>query len=252
MVSIADSVLVVTGGASGIGRSVALEFADEGASVVVTDVDEDGLEEVVDEIDADGGEAISVVGDVADPDSVEVIVDRATEAYGTIDVLCNNAGVFDDFASLEEADEALWDTIVDVNLKSVFLLTKEALPALTDGESEGVVVNVSSVAGKVAGGGGVAYTSSKHGLIGFTRQLSYDYGPEIRANAICPGFIETRMTEDLIEETPDEVDELVQATPARRYADPAEVASVVRFLASDEASFMHGAAVDVDGGWLVD
>ncbi|WP_232833806.1 SDR family NAD(P)-dependent oxidoreductase [Saliphagus sp. LR7] len=252
MVSIADSVVVITGGASGMGRSMAHEFADDGASVVLVDVDEDGLDEVTDEIEANGGEAIGVVGDVSDPDSMENVVERATDEYDTIDVLCNNAGILDDYTPAGEASEDLWDRVIDINLKGVFLLTKEALPILTEGDDEGVVINTASIAGKVAGGGGAAYTSSKHGVIGFTKQLSYDYGPEIRANAVCPGFIETGMTEEMIEETPDEINEIVQSTPAERYADPDEVARVVRFLASDDASFMHGTAVDVDGGWLVD
>lgn len=252
MVSVSESVVVVTGAASGMGRSMALEFAGEGASVVAVDVDEDGVEAVATEIGDDGGEAIGVYGDVTDTESVEAVVDRAVDEYGTIDVLCNNAGVLDDYAPVGETSAELWETVVGVNLTGVFSLTKAALPALTDGEDEGVVLNTASIAGKVAGGGGAAYTSSKHGVIGFTRQLSYDYGPEIRANAICPGFIETGMTEGLIEETPDEVREIVEGTPAGRYAQPEEVARVAVFLASDEASFVHGAAVDVDGGWLVD
>ncbi len=252
MVSVSDSVGVVTGGASGMGRSMALEFADNGASVVAVDVDEDGLDDLTSEILDNGGEAIGIIGDVSDSDSVEAVVERATEEYGTIDVLCNNAGILDDYAPTGETSEDLWDRVLDINLKGVFLFTKAALPPLLEGEDEGVVINTASIAGKVAGGGGAAYTSSKHGVIGFTKQLSHDYGPEIRANAVCPGFIETGMTEALIDETPDEVREIVDGTPAERYARPEEVAQVVTFLASDEASFMHGAAVDVDGGWLVD
>lgn len=252
MVSVADSIVVVTGSASGMGRSMTHEFADNGASVVAVDVDEDGLEEVTSEISDNGGEAIGVVGDVSDHDSVKNIVEQATDEYGTIDVLCNNAGILDDYTPAGETSEELWDRVIDINLKGVFLLTKAALPALTEGDEEGVVINTASVAGKVAGGGGAAYTSSKHGVIGFTKQLSHDYGPDIRANAVCPGFIKTGMTEDMIEETPDEIHDIVQATPAERYADPEEVAQVVTFLASDDASFMHGTAVDVDGGWLVD
>ena len=248
MVILSDSVVVVTGAASGMGRSMAHEFADEGAAVVVVDIDDDGAATVADEIETAGGEAMGVYGDVTDTESVENVVDRAVDEYGTIDVLCNNAGVLDDFTPAGEVTDDLWNGILDVNLTGPFYLTRAALPALQDGSDEGVVINTASVAGKVAGGGGAAYTTSKHGLIGFTKQLAHDYGPEIRANAVCPGAVETGMTEDMIED----LEAMTADTPAGRYADPEEIATVVVFLASDDASFVHGAAVDVDGGWLVD
>lgn len=248
MVTLSDSVVVVTGAASGMGRSMAHEFADEGATVVVVDIDDDGAATVADGIETAGGEAMGVYGDVTDTESVERVVDRTVDEYGTIDVLCNNAGVLDDFTPAGEVTDDLWNGILDVNLTGPFYLTRAALPALQDGSDEGVVINTASVAGKVAGGGGAAYTTSKHGLIGFTKQLSHDYGPEIRANAVCPGAVETGMTEEMIAD----LEAMTADTPAGRYADPEEIARVVVFLASDDASFVHGAAVDVDGGWLVD
>lgn len=248
MVLLSDSVVVITGAASGMGRSMAHEFADEGANVVAVDVDEDGIETAVAEIETAGGEAMALYGDVTDTDSVEQVVDRTVEEYGTIDVLCNNAGVLDDYASVEETADELWHGVLDVNLHGPFYLTRAALPALLDGDEEGVVINTASIAGKVAGGGGAAYTTSKHGLIGFTKQLAHDYGPEIRANAICPGAVETGMTDELIEE----MEAMTAETPAERYAAPEEIANVAVFLASDDASFVYGTAVEVDGGWLVD
>ncbi len=248
MVSLSESVVVITGAASGMGRSMAHEFADAGANVVAVDVDEDGVKTVADEIETAGGEAIALYADVTDTDSVSEIVDRTVEEYGTIDVLCNNAGVLDDYASVEETSDELWHGVLGVNLNGPFYLTRAALPALREGEEEGVVINTASIAGKVAGGGGSAYTASKHGLIGFTKQLAHDYGPEIRANAICPGAVETGMTDELIEE----MEAMTAETPAKRYAAPEEIANAAVFLASDDASFVYGTAVDVDGGWLVD
>jgi 3-oxoacyl-[acyl-carrier protein] reductase len=250
VVDLTESVVLITGAASGMGRTMAIEFADKGADVVGVDLDEEGVEETANIIETDGGSAIGVVGDVSDRNSVDAFIDTATDEFGTIDVLCNNAGILDDYAPLGETPESQWDSVIAVNLKGVYNCTKAALPELLDGE-EGVVINTASIAGKIAGGGGAAYTTSKHGVIGFTKQLAYDYGPDIRTNAICPGFIETGMTEDIIKETPDETEKMVGETPAGRYAQPEEVARVARFLATDEASFMHGSTVDVDGGTLV-
>lgn len=248
MVAIPDSVAVVTGAASGMGKEMARAFAEEGASVAVVDVDEEGATDVAAELQETAGDAIALYGDVSDRDSVEDVVDRVVEEFGTIDILCNNAGVLDDFTPAGEASDDLWYGILDVNLNGVFLMTRAALPKLQEGDDEGVVINTASIAGKVAGGGGAAYTTSKHGVIGFTKQLSHDYGPEIRANAVCPGAVETGMTDEMLEQ----LEAMSAETPAERYADPTEVADVVKFLASDEASFVHGTAVNVDGGWLVD
>lgn len=246
MVSLTDSVVVVTGAASGMGETMAHEFASKGADVAVVDVDAEGAQDVVDRITADGGSAIAIYGDVSDPDSVEDIVGTTVDEFGTIDVLCNNAGIFDDNAPVGETDDDLWNGIIGVNLTGPFLLTRAALPELRAGDSEGVVINTASVAGKMGGGGGAAYTASKHGVIGLTRSLTHDYSPEIRANAICPGTVSTGMTEDI----EDALEEMAAATPAERVADPEEVADVAVFLASDEASFMYGDAVNVDGGML--
>lgn len=248
MVTLQNATVVITGAASGMGRAMAVEFAEEGSNVVVVDVDEDGTDEVVSEITDDGGTAIGVFGDVSDTESVETVVETALEEYGTIDVLVNNAGILDDFAPAGDTSDDLWDAVIGVNLDGPFYLTREALPALKDGDEEGIVINTASIAGKVAGGGGAAYTASKHGLIGLTKHLSEAYGPDIRANAICPGAVKTGMTDDM----EDELQEMSAVTPAERPADPEEIARVATFLASDDSSFIHGTPVNVDGGMLVD
>lgn len=248
MVSVHGSTVLVTGAASGMGKAMAGEFASEGAHVVAVDVDEGPLHDVVEQLNADGGEATAVVGDVTDRDSVESMVDAAVDAYGTIDVLCNNAGILDDFAPLGDTSDDLWDAVLGVNLRGPFMLTRAALPHLRDGTEEGVMIATASIAGKVAGGGGAAYTTSKHGIIGLTRHLSNAYGPEVRANAICPGAVRTGMTQGMEEQ----MEAMAEATPAKRPADPEEIARVAVFLASDDASFVHGTAINVDGGMLVD
>lgn len=250
MVNLENGTAFITGSGSGMGRAMATELAAAGTTVVIADIDTDGAEETLSQVKDDGGTGTIVEVDVTDRESVEAGVDDALDKYGTIDILCNNAGILDDYSPVLETDESLWDGVIDINLKGVYNVTKEVLPQMQN-NGGGAIVNTASIAGKVAGGGGAAYTSSKHGVIGFTKQLAHDYGPEIRPNAVCPGFIKTGMTQHIIDETPDEVQDIVEGTPAERYAEPKEVAQVVRFLASDEASFMYGSAVDVDGGWLV-
>ena len=246
MVSIPDSVALVTGGASGMGEAMVREFADRGAGVVVVDVDGEGAEAVASDVEAAGGSAIAVGCDVSEKSDVEAAVSRAVDAFGTIDVLCNNAGVFDGDVPLDEMADERWHGVLGVNLHGPFMLTKAALPALLDGDDEAVVISTASVAGKSGGGGGVAYTASKHGLVGFTKALAHHHAPDIRANAVCPGFVATGMTAGML----DELAEMAAETPAGRYAQPEEVATLVAFLASDDAAMIHGEAVNVDGGIL--
>lgn len=248
MVSVEDSVAVITGAASGMGAAMAQKFATEGAEVAVVDVDDDGAREVANDISQSGVAATAVHCDVSDPESVEAAVSTIVDEFGTIDVLCNNAGIFDDNAPVSDTDDDLWEGIIGVNLSGTFRLTREALPALEEGDEEGVVVNTASVAGKMGAGGGAAYTASKHGVIGLTKNLTWTHAPDIRTNAICPGTIATGMTEDIM----DDLKEMAETTPSGRVADPEEIANVTVFFASDEASFMYGDAVDVDGGMLID
>lgn len=248
MVTLTNATVVVTGAASGMGAAMATAFAEEGANVVAVDVDEASLTDIVEQLTAAGEEATAVTGDVTDDDDITTIVETAVDTYGTIDVLCNNAGILDDFTPLGETSDELWDAVLGVNLRGPFMLTRAALPHLIEGEDEGVMIATASIAGKVAGGGGAAYTTSKHGIIGLTRHLSNAYGPELRANAICPGAVKTGMTQGMEEE----MAAMTQETPAQRPADPEEIARVAVFLASDASSFVHGTAINVDGGMLVD
>ncbi|MFA4926906.1 MAG: glucose 1-dehydrogenase [Patulibacter sp.] len=245
----AGQVAIVTGAGSGMGAAMALRFAAEGAEVVGLDIDGDALARVA--ASAPGTIRPEVI-DVSDPDAVEALV-AATAARGRIDVLCNNAGVLDDYAPAHETSWELWRRILGVNLDGPFLLSRAVAPVMV-AQGKGAIVNTCSIAAYVAGGGGAAYTASKHALLGLTRQLAFDYGPHgVRVNAVCPGAVATGMTTEL--RTPDQanahVDRAIAATPAGRWGDPGEVAAVALFLASDEASFVHGTPVLVDGGWTL-
>lgn len=242
---------VVTGGGSGMGRAIARRFAQEGARVAVLDLNLETARATADLVREEGGEAVAAACDVSDSASVAKAAEQVLAELPGVDVLVNNAGILDGYAALLDTSEELWDRIVGVDLKSMFLVTRAFLPAMIAGGG-GSVVNTASIAGLVAGGGGIAYTSAKHGVIGFTKQLTADYGKQgIRANAVCPGAIETGMTKSIFEAGDAAVMESVNSVPAGRYAQPEEVANLALFLASEESSFVYGASYVIDGGWTV-
>lgn len=242
---------VVTGGASGIGLASARKFAAEGATVVLWDRDAENLALAVKEVENDGGAAHAVQTDVSDLASIEAAAARSHELAGDVTVLMNNAGVLDDYAPILETDEDLWQKIIGVNLTGVYRVTRALLPSML-AAGGGTIVMTCSIAGLVAGGGGTAYTASKHGVLGLTRQLAFDYGQQgIRVNAICPGAVETGMTKALFEAGDAAVMDSVNSVPAGRYAQPEELANLALFLATEDSSFSHGAAFVADGGWTI-
>jgi 3-oxoacyl-[acyl-carrier protein] reductase len=244
-------VALITGAGSGMGRAMAREFAAQGARVAAADIVEERAAETAAGIREQGWDAVSFAVDVADGSSVAAMVEAALVEFGRVDVLCSNAGVLDDYAPVLETEEADWDRVLSINLKGMYLTSRALLPQMLD-NGGGVIVNTASISGLVAGGGGAAYTASKHGVIGFTRQLAFDYGPRgVRANAICPGAVETGMTHDLFAAGEAEVMDSVHSVPAGRYAQPEEIAKLALFLASGDSDFIHGAAYVVDGGWTI-
>lgn len=241
---------LITGAGSGMGRAMAQAFMREGARVVAVDVRGDAARETVADA-ADGSFALTL--DVTDPAAVEAAVDEAVERTGGLDVLCNNAGVLDGYAPAHETSVELWQQVLAVNLTGPFLLARRIAPLMAQ-RGGGAIVNTASISSFVAGGGGAAYTASKHGLLGLTRQLAFDYGGQnVRVNAICPGAVATEMTASL--RVPSEanahVDKQIAGTPAGRWAEPSEIAELALYLASDQASFLHGTPVLIDGGWTL-
>lgn len=241
----------ITGAGSGMGKAQAILFAKEGAKVIVGDIQFENVQKTIEQIKADGGAGLAVKIDVSDTESVQAAVQKGLNEYGQIDILSNTAGVLDGYAPTLDTSEELWDKIMNVNLKGTYRVTNAVLPQMIE-RGKGVVINVASIAAFVAGGGGAAYTAAKHGIVGYTKQLSFDYGHSgIRVNCIAPGAVESGMTKQIFEEGSAAVMESVNSVPAGRYGQPEEIATVAVFLASDDASFMHGAIVPVDGGWLV-
>ena len=248
---LAGKVAIVTGAASGIGRAQARLFAAAGAQVVAVDRDAAGVDALAADIVANGDVAMGLGADLASAADIAAIVDAATGRFGRIDILGNTAGLHDGYVRSLETTEEMWDRIFAVNVKAVFRLTNAVLPGML-AQGGGVIVNVASVSATVAGGGGPAYTASKHAVLGFTRQIAFEYGRKgIRANALCPGMVETGMTRDVLADPASKMVKAVTAVPAGRYGQPEDIAAAALFLASDAAGFMHGAAMLVDGGLTV-
>lgn len=249
-----DKVAAITGAASGMGRAMAELFAREGAKVVLGDLNAPALEPVVQGIRAAGGEATAVGVNVAHPAEAEAFIDAAVAAYGRLDVLCNNAGILDNFLPAGEVDDATWQRVMDVNLTGPMTTIRRALPVML-AQGGGVIVNTASVGGVQGGRAGAAYTASKHGLIGLTRSVAWSYLPQgVRCNAVAPGGTATAIGNSLSGASPLGLARMGPLSPERlgvAILQPEDIARAALFLASDDASGINGAVLTVDGGWTI-
>ncbi|WP_135821949.1 SDR family NAD(P)-dependent oxidoreductase [Halostella litorea] len=251
-----DETALVTGAGSGIGRATARRLASEGANVVVSDIDEERGEDVVAAIEDDGGTATFVAADVADAEDVERLVEVAVDTYGSLDIAHNNAGILTGFEGVADIDEGDWEALIDVNLKGVWAGMKAQLPVMEE-QGGGVIVNTASEAGLVGMGGLGNYVASKHGVVGLTKTAALEYaGRGVRVNAVAPGPTETNIQETMAggsdpRELPFDTSAMSDV-PMGRNADPEEMAGVVAFLCSDDASFVTGVTIPVDGGQAAD
>jgi NAD(P)-dependent dehydrogenase (short-subunit alcohol dehydrogenase family) len=243
---------LITGAGGGIGRATALVFAREGARLAVADLAPEAVAETVALVNGAGGQAISYSGDVTDSATVRAMVDGTVAAYGRIDCAFNNAGIAAYQVAASGKKTADWteesfDRMIAVNLKSVWLCMKEEIRHMLV-QGGGAIVNTGSIAGLIGLQTSSAYVAAKHGVLGLTKTAALEYAESpIRVNAVCPGFIKTRMTEDTMRRRGDAI---IAQIPQKRMGDPTEIAEMVAWLCSDRASYVTGACYNVDGGWM--
>lgn len=245
-----DKVAIVTGSTSGIGRQAAYQLAENGAKVVITGRNGDRAKEAVDHIIAAGGEAMYILADLKDPAAPKTIVDATVKNYGTVDFLINNAAGDDpmNIRGIQDIDEALYDEVMDVNIKAPFLLSQLVIPIMEE-KGAGVIVNVSSIAGTGAARGPLVYTISKHALIGLTREIEFLHGRNgVRCNTVLPGGVYTELTKADFDNPDHPLSHAIAISPAGRPAKPEELANIITFLCSDDSWFIQGANIVADGG----
>ncbi|MEU6709620.1 glucose 1-dehydrogenase [Streptomyces wuyuanensis] len=246
-----DKVAIITGAARGIGRSSAVHFARHGARLLLADLDSEPGEEVAELVRREGGEAAFVRTDVSDAQDVEALVATALQLYGRLDCAFNNAGIDGEASPLSESSEENWDLVTAVDLKGVWLCLKYELRAMVQ-QGGGSIVNAASAAGTVGLDYGLsAYVAAKHGVIGLTRAAALEYATQgIRVNAVCPGTVRTTMLDDAIRDGIVTEEGAASLQPMRRLGKPKEIARAAAWLCSDQASFITGHAMAVDGGFV--
>ncbi len=240
-------VAILTGATSGMGRDTAYLFAKEGAKVVVVGRNEERAKAVIDQIKADGGEGMYIIADSSDVANLHVIVDKTVEAYGTVDILFNNAGVLS-MSGIMDVSLEEWNNVMNVNVTSALVLVQLVAPIMKK-NGKGVIINTASVASYAAHHGFVAYVTSKHAMLGLTKSIAWELGPEIRCNGIAPGAIHTAMVDSI--GGPAVLEGMKTGAPLKRLGVGEDIATVALFLASDDSSFMTGQTIKVDGGFEI-
>lgn len=247
MGKLGGKIALVTGGAQGIGRAIALALAREGAQVAISDINLEKAQETCREIEALGRKALAVGGSVADAKAAEAMVEKTVEAFGGLDILVNNAGITRDGILLRMKEED-WDLVLDVNLKGAFHCAKASLRPLIK-RGRGKIINIASVTGQMGNAGQANYAASKAGLIGLTKSVAREYASRnIQVNAVAPGFIDTAMSQAIPQK---EREMLIKAIPMERLGTPEDIAEAVLFLASPASDYITGQVLNVNGGMFM-
>lgn len=249
MNTLTSKVALITGAGSGIGKAIAELFAKEGAKVVLTDIHQENIEAVAAEITANGGIVTCIAADISDKKDVQLVMKHLMATYHTLDILVNNAGVMDNFTPVADVSDELWEKVIGTNLKGPFLTCREAVPVFLE-KGSGSIINIASIGGLFGGRAGAAYTASKHGVIGLTKNIAYQYAEKnIRCNAIAPGGVNTNIIYGM-EPHPFGFERMSAGTGnAPAAANPQAIAELALFLASEKSAFMNGSVVTADGGW---
>lgn len=240
---------IVTGAASGMGKAIAELFASEGANVIVADLKQNEIDVVVNSITKNGGKAIGIICNVANETDIKTMIDTAVSNFKSVDVLVNNAGVMDDFVPVDQVTNELWNRVMSVNVNGPFYACRLAVPIMLK-QGSGVIINIASIGGLYGTRAGAAYSTSKHALVGLTKNIGFMYAQKgIRCNAIAPGGVNTNIGKDM-KPNPFGYERCVSGgANMPRMGEADEIAKAALFLASADSSFVNGTVVTVDGGW---
>ncbi len=250
MKTFAEKVVLITGAASGIGKTTAIAFAEKGAKVVVSDINETKGNEVVSEIKGYGGEAIFIKTDVSNKSDIQLLVQESINKFGQLDIAINNAGIGGPFAPTAMYTDEDWDHVIAINQTGVFYCMREELKVMSEQKS-GVIINISSIAGLKGLGNASAYVASKHAVLGLTKTAALEYAKmNIRVNAVCPVFTRTPLVDSLFDAAPGFEEKLIKGIPLRRYGQTEDICNAILWLCDEQSSFVTGLCLPIDGGML--
>lgn len=250
MTRLQDKVAIITGSANGIGKAIAVRYAQEGAKIVIADFNEEALNSTVDMLKGQGVQAVGVKVNVAVEEDIQRMIDDSVAAFGRIDILVNCAGVLDKMQAAHNVEDDVWQRVMDINVGGVMRSTRKVLP-LFQAQGSGVIVNLSSIAGLTGGRGGFTYTAAKHAVTGMTKNIASHYGPQgIRCNAIAPAQVETGLVSSMEGMDMEGIKYATRGVNMMpRAGKPEEIADIALFLASNESSYVNGVIMAADAGW---